>query len=250
MERFENAIFKQCVEINDRMTEMFGLLKEVTTSRTPEKVLIREEAVTKNVNSIFLAKGEEERSNERKVTPNNAKKPTETGMEMLVKEAETKDKAKNKARNKSIKAPKSKEVAEAPGSQPVAYYLKHKINEKLIKGGPAYDVILKNKVIKKEDIGGNFKIPCSIGGLKHVNALIDQGSDVNVMPYFTYMKLTDKRPAETDIRLSLASHSYIYPLGIAEDVLVEVDEHVYPVDFVVLDIKENERGRLLAHICN
>ncbi|GJV59923.1 reverse transcriptase domain-containing protein [Tanacetum coccineum] len=55
------------------------------------------------------------------------------------------------------------------------------------------------------------------------------------------MKLTDKRPAETDIRLSLASHSYIYPLGIAEDVLVEVAEHVYPIDFVILDIKENEK---------
>ncbi|GKD55231.1 reverse transcriptase domain-containing protein, partial [Tanacetum coccineum] len=47
--------------------------------------------------------------------------------------------------------------------------------------------------------------------------------------------------AETDIRLLLASHSYIYPLGIAEDVLVEVAEHVYPVDFVILDIKEDEK---------
>ncbi|GKE28297.1 hypothetical protein Tco_1443681, partial [Tanacetum coccineum] len=57
MERFENAIFKQREGINSRMTEMFGLLKELTTSRTPKKVLIREEAkflVTKNVNSISL----------------------------------------------------------------------------------------------------------------------------------------------------------------------------------------------------
>ncbi|GJV62917.1 zinc finger, CCHC-type containing protein [Tanacetum coccineum] len=60
------------------------------------------------------------------------------------------------------------------------------------------------------------------------------------MPYSTYMKLTDEIPAETDIRLSLASHSYIYPLGIAEDVLVEVVEHVYPVDFVILDMRENK----------
>ncbi|GKD20549.1 reverse transcriptase domain-containing protein, partial [Tanacetum coccineum] len=50
----------------------------------------------------------------------------------------------------------------------------------------------------------------------------------------------DERPVLTDIRLSLAGHSYIYPLGIAEDVLVEVVEHVFPVDFVILDIKENE----------
>ncbi|GJZ02944.1 hypothetical protein Tco_0520905 [Tanacetum coccineum] len=70
MERFENAIFKQREEINDKMVEMFGLLKELTTSRAPEKVLIREEAkspVIKNVNSISLAKGEEERNNDNDV---------------------------------------------------------------------------------------------------------------------------------------------------------------------------------------
>ncbi|GJS75489.1 reverse transcriptase domain-containing protein [Tanacetum coccineum] len=55
------------------------------------------------------------------------------------------------------------------------------------------------------------------------------------------MKLTDERPAETDIRLSLSSHSYIYPLGIAEDVLVDVVGYVYPVDFVILNIKEDEK---------
>ncbi|GJS30546.1 zinc finger, CCHC-type containing protein [Tanacetum coccineum] len=43
IERFENAIFKHREEINDRMPEMFGLLKELTTSRALEKVLIREE---------------------------------------------------------------------------------------------------------------------------------------------------------------------------------------------------------------
>ncbi|GKE46885.1 MAK10-like protein [Tanacetum coccineum] len=152
---------------------------------------------------------------------------------------------------------RAKEAMEAPGSQPVAYYLKHKINEKLIKGlvnnnifnnsrsrtqsgkkrrkaykvlpgGPAYDAILKKLITKNEDIGGHFEIPCSIGNLKHVNALVDQGADANVMPYSTYMKLTDKRPTKTDIRLSLASHSYIYPLGIAEDVLVKIAEHPRP----------------------
>ncbi|GJR72202.1 zinc finger, CCHC-type containing protein [Tanacetum coccineum] len=35
MERFKNAIFRQREEINDRMTEMFGLLKELTTNKNP-----------------------------------------------------------------------------------------------------------------------------------------------------------------------------------------------------------------------
>ncbi|GJX53065.1 hypothetical protein Tco_0281434 [Tanacetum coccineum] len=100
MERFENAIFKQREGINSRMTKMFGLLKELMTSRTPKKVLIREEAkflIPKNVNSISLTKGEEERSNKTEVTLDNTEKPTETETEMPVNEAETRNGAENGA---------------------------------------------------------------------------------------------------------------------------------------------------------
>ncbi|GJZ89897.1 MAK10-like protein [Tanacetum coccineum] len=273
MKDLRTTIFKQREEINGRMTKMFGLLKELKTSRTPEKVLIREEVkfpVTKNVNSISLKKGEEERSNKTEVTSDNTEKPSETKTEMSVREVEAMNGAKNEAENESIKTLKNDKAVETFGSQPIAYYLKHKINEKLIKGlvknnrfnnslsgtqvgkkkgkaykvlpgGPVYDSIIKKKITRKEDIGGNFEIPCTIKDLKHMNALVDQGSDVNVMPYSTYMRLTDKRPAKTDISLTLAGHSYIYPLAIAKDVLVEAAEHVFPVDFMILDIKENEK---------
>ncbi|GKA39212.1 MAK10-like protein [Tanacetum coccineum] len=217
MEKFENTIFKQRAENQEE-------------AKFP---------VTKNLNSISLTKGEEGGSNRAKVTPDNAEKPTKTEMETLVIEVEKINEVGNEA--KLIKTSWNEEAVEAPGSQPVAYYLKHKINEKLIKGlGPAYDVILKKMITKKEDIGGNFEIPCSLGNFKHVNALVDQGSDVNIMPYSIYTKHTNEKPAETDIRLSLASHSYIYPLGIAKDVLVEITEHVYPLDVVILDIRENK----------
>ncbi|GJR87587.1 zinc finger, CCHC-type containing protein [Tanacetum coccineum] len=52
-------------------------------------------------------------------------------------------------------------------------------------------------------------------------------------------KLTDKEPIGTDVRLSLASHSYIYPLGIAEDLLIDIAGYVYPINFMILDIKED-----------
>nr|GEX90370.1 hypothetical protein [Tanacetum cinerariifolium] len=269
MENFKNSIFKQREEINDRITEMFELLKELTTSKTPEKVLIMEESkflVTKNVNYISLAKGEEEMSDKTKETLDNTVQSIITATEIPVKEA----KRNNETKNKPIKKAENKEVEEVLSSRPVKYCLKHRINEKLIKGvvdnnrfndslsrarvgkvkgktynvlprRPVYETILNKKITKKEDVEGNFEIPCSIGGLKHVNALIYQGSNVNVMPYSTYMKLTDEMPAETVIRLSLASHSHIYPSGIAEEVLVKVAKHVYPVDFVILDIKENEK---------
>ncbi|GJS38548.1 zinc finger, CCHC-type containing protein [Tanacetum coccineum] len=65
MERIEKTIFKQREEINERMAEMFGLLKELTTSRTLKKVLVREEArhpITKNINSTSLVKMEKEKN--------------------------------------------------------------------------------------------------------------------------------------------------------------------------------------------
>ncbi|GKA88528.1 hypothetical protein Tco_0810292 [Tanacetum coccineum] len=37
-----------------------------------------------------------------------------------------------------------------------------------------------------------------------MDSLVDQGFDVNVMPISIYKRLTDERPAETDIRLSVA----------------------------------------------
>ncbi|GKA07800.1 MAK10-like protein [Tanacetum coccineum] len=66
-----------------------------------------------------------------------------------------------------------------------------------------------------------------------------QGIDTGLI-FHAVFDVLESLPAEMDIRLSLSSHSYIYPLGIAEDVLVKVAEHVYPVDFIILDIKENE----------
>ncbi|GJS24746.1 hypothetical protein Tco_0453378 [Tanacetum coccineum] len=142
----------------------------------------------------------------------------------------------NEAECEPIKMAEEEETTEVHSSQPVEYYLKYDINKKLIEGlvdnhrfndflsraharktkrktynispkGPVYEAILRKRITRKEDIRGNFEIPCNIGGQKGINALVDQGSDVNVMPYTTYMKLTDKRPVETDIRLSLASHS-------------------------------------------
>ncbi|GKC29768.1 zinc finger, CCHC-type containing protein [Tanacetum coccineum] len=176
MERFENAIFKQSEEINDRMTEMFGLLKELTTSKASEKVFIREETkfpVTKNVNFISLVRGEEKRNDKTDETLDNTEKPIVIETEIPVMEA----KKSNETKNKPIKKAERKEVEEVLSSRPVEYYLKHRINEKLIDG--LFDIIGSMTLCLRPELG--------------------------------------------------------------RDVLVEVAEHVYPVDFMILDIKENEK---------
>ncbi|GJU99132.1 reverse transcriptase domain-containing protein [Tanacetum coccineum] len=82
-------------------------------------------------------------------------------------------------------------------------------------------------------------------GTKDMSALVDQGSDVNIMPLSVYNRLTNEKLVETDVRLVLASNSNIYPLGVAEDVLVEVTSFVYLVDFMILDIKEDVKKPLI-----
>ncbi|GJT36219.1 hypothetical protein Tco_0926638 [Tanacetum coccineum] len=98
----------------------------------PEKVLIREDAkspVTKNVNSISLAKGEEERNNDNDVaTGEDIEKSTRTETVMPVNEAE------NGIKNEPIRKAEKEETTGAPSSRPIKYYLKYRINEKLIEG--------------------------------------------------------------------------------------------------------------------
>nr|GFA11840.1 hypothetical protein [Tanacetum cinerariifolium] len=118
IERFESAIFKEREEINGRMTEMFELLKELTTSKAPKKVLIREEAklpVTKSVNSICLIREEEEKKDIYDVAPGDDSKETDgPDMEVLVKEAKIKNGSESMAKNEPIEKHKKEEVVETP----------------------------------------------------------------------------------------------------------------------------------------
>ncbi|GKD35902.1 hypothetical protein Tco_1251411 [Tanacetum coccineum] len=129
MEKFENTIFKQREEINDRMAEMFGLLKELTTSRAPKKVLIGEEAkspITKNVNSISLAKGEEERSDKGDMAADGGINGTHREMPLKEVEKETEavrsregDECGEKGtKNKQIKELKEKKQQRHPALSP------------------------------------------------------------------------------------------------------------------------------------
>nr|GEW16900.1 hypothetical protein [Tanacetum cinerariifolium] len=105
--------------------------------------------------------------------------------------------------------------------------------------------IMFKRVTRKMGMEGNFVISCNVGGTKDTSTLVDQGSDVNIIPISIYNRLTYEKLVETDVRLSLASNSHIYPLGVAEHVLVEVIGFVYPVDFMILDIKEDVKKPLI-----
>ena len=54
-----------------------------------------------------------------------------------------------------------------------------------------------------------------------------------------------KEPTPSNVTLQLADRSIAYPRGVLEDVLVKVDKFIFPVDFVVLNMEEDQQVPLI-----
>ncbi|KAK5786322.1 hypothetical protein PVK06_040958 [Gossypium arboreum] len=105
--------------------------------------------------------------------------------------------------------------------------------------------ILQNKLPNKLKDPGSFTIPCLIGSLGVNNALADLGASINVMPYKMFKQLGLGKPKQTRMSIQLADKTIRFPRGIIEDVLVKIDKFIFPVDFIVLDIEEDNNPPLI-----
>ncbi|XP_063949969.1 uncharacterized protein LOC135152794 [Daucus carota subsp. sativus] len=99
-------------------------------------------------------------------------------------------------------------------------------------------VIQRNIPPKLKD-PGSFSLPCTIGKVGVKRALCDLGASVSLMPYSIYKRLGLGELKKTRISLQLADRTIKYPLGVLEDVLVNVDKFVIPCDFVILEMNED-----------
>ncbi|KAK4389994.1 hypothetical protein Sango_2062700 [Sesamum angolense] len=72
-----------------------------------------------------------------------------------------------------------------------------------------------------------------------VSRLESQGASINVMPLSIYKSLNIGPLKEMGIVIQLADRSIVYPEGVLEDILVQVNELIFPADFYVLDMTEN-----------
>ncbi|WCJ18308.1 hypothetical protein M5689_000670 [Euphorbia peplus] len=105
--------------------------------------------------------------------------------------------------------------------------------------------IISQKLPPKKRDQGSFSIPCQIGGLFIENVLCDLGAIINLMPLSIFRKLGLRDPKPINMTLQLADRSIARPMGIVEDVLVKVDKFIFPVDFVVLDMEEDNMVPIL-----
>ncbi|GJV52658.1 reverse transcriptase domain-containing protein [Tanacetum coccineum] len=99
--------------------------------------------------------------------------------------------------------------------------------------------MIQNKVPPKLGDPGSFLIPCNFNKTFSCNALADLGASINLMPYSLYVKLSLETLKPTKMSIRLADRSFQYPVGIAENMLVEVGKFTFPADFVILEMEED-----------
>jgi len=100
-------------------------------------------------------------------------------------------------------------------------------------------ILQNNNALKYKDPGCPT-ISCFIGEQKIERALLDLGASVNLLLYSSFQSLNLGELKPISVTLLLVDRSVKVPRGIAEDVLVQVDKFIYPMDFIVLDTQPLE----------
>ncbi|XP_062114349.1 uncharacterized protein LOC133825422 [Humulus lupulus] len=100
--------------------------------------------------------------------------------------------------------------------------------------------ILQKKLPSKLKYPCSFNTPCSIGGLVGIKALCDLRASVNLMPLSIFQKLNLGEARPTTVSLQMADRSVNHPHGEIKDVLVKVGKFIFPMNFIVLDMEEDE----------
>jgi len=126
-------------------------------------------------------------------------------------------------------------------------FLKNKsyIEERNIELEDRYNAIIQKGLPKKSKDLGSFNLLMSIGALYVDNALLDLGKNINPIPLAMLKKIGDLEIKPTKMTLQLTDRVTKYPYGVVEDVLVKVDKFIFPVDFVIMDMKEDEEVPLI-----
>ncbi|XP_021727824.1 uncharacterized protein LOC110694936 [Chenopodium quinoa] len=106
--------------------------------------------------------------------------------------------------------------------------------------GECCSALIHNDLPYKMKDPGNFSIPCKIKSKLFENALCDLGASVSIMPFSVFKKLNLGELLPTNMTLQLADRSIMFPKGRVEDVTLMIGGFTNPVDFIVLEIEEDD----------
>ncbi|XP_031393661.1 uncharacterized protein LOC116205261 [Punica granatum] len=108
--------------------------------------------------------------------------------------------------------------------------------------GENASAVIQRKLPQKCKDPGMFTIPCTIGEKRIEKAMLDLGASINVMPLSIYRTLNLGPLKDTKIIIQLADRSNSYPEGMIEDVLIKVNEFIFPVDFYIIDMGDKHNS--------
>ncbi|XP_023756503.1 uncharacterized protein LOC111905048 [Lactuca sativa] len=117
-------------------------------------------------------------------------------------------------------------------------------NKRKLKGNEKFpmnknaSVVLQRKLPPKYKDTRMFTVPCKIGDVTFSSVMLDLAASINFMPYSVYESLNVGPLSEIGVIISLADKSSVFPRGVLEDILVQVNQLVFPSNFYVIDLDE------------
>ncbi|GJX52996.1 DNA-directed DNA polymerase [Tanacetum coccineum] len=101
-------------------------------------------------------------------------------------------------------------------------------------------MFIQRSLPQKEEDPGSFTLPCLIGPLAVKNSLADLGASINLMLHSLFRRLGISKLKPTRMSIQLADRYIKYPIGVCENLLVKVSKFIFLVDFVGLEMDEDE----------
>ena len=119
------------------------------------------------------------------------------------------------------------------------------IEEGIVSLTATCSAVIQKTLLEKSRDPGSFTIHCRIGDANMGKSLCDSRASINLMPLSVAQRLSMGELTPTAITLQMADITLAHLEGILEDVLIRVGKFVCPVDFVVIDMKEDKQITLL-----
>jgi hypothetical protein len=88
-------------------------------------------------------------------------------------------------------------------------------------------------------------VPCILGPFKVHHALCDWGASMNILAKMVYDFLDKDTLVPTPHQLRLADSTIMQPYEIAKDVLIELQDSLTLVDFMVMDIDPRQQNSII-----
>ena len=97
-------------------------------------------------------------------------------------------------------------------------------------------IMMNAILIKKRDLGAPM-ITSEIGGMSFTRSLLDIGASINILPKAIFDRYHVGELQPFLVELCLADGSVRKPHGLAEDVIIRIEDCCFLVDFLVVDMK-------------